>query len=81
MTRLAGDPALVATVHRLITAVPAPTLELGRTLAGEPYARIRQASRGRGHQRESFLVVAPTFGQLFTALGACFGPNDEPLGE
>lgn len=80
MTRLTGDPVLVATVHRMITAVPAPTLELGRTFAGEPYVRIVSAPAGRGKQRERFVVVAPTLGQLFTALGGVFGSEDERLG-
>ena len=75
------DAHVARTVHRLVAGGAGGSIELGRTLDGEAYGRLVSAPAGRGVPRERFLVVAPTFGPLFTALAACFGPDDQPLGE
>lgn len=81
MSTTRTDAHVARTVHRLVAGGAGGSIELGRTLAGEAYGRLVSAPAGRGVPRERFLVVAPTFGQLFTALAGCFGPDDEPLGD
>lgn len=65
-----GNPVAWAVVRRMLTADEPPTLELGVTFAGEPFARIVAAACGRGRPREKYLVVAPTLEQLFSGLAA-----------
>lgn len=66
---ISGDPELWGTVRRMLTAEPAPTIELCRTWHGEPAARIVSAPAGRGVPRERFVVVANTLADLFRVLG------------
>lgn len=63
-----GEPELWAKVHTMLTAIPAPSLELGVAFTGGRYATIVMPSAGRGKPREKFTVMAPTLEQLFGAL-------------
>ena len=75
------DSHVARTVHRLITGGQGGSIKHGRTFDGQVYALITAGARVHGAAPERYVITAPTFGQLFTALAGCFGPDDQPLAE